>query len=181
MGSNDAGLTVLNKCPKLDRLTAETARALGLSAHVVGGWQVWVPYEDNETRKKKWRRKNVRRQVLHAAADVEGHEGTDSRWGCIGGEWVLPEVFSCSWLVKAGGSVHTDFCLNAGPLPGVCYPCPPSKPVETAEPRPYKLCSADTCAPVCFECVDRMYLLDLARAFPPEDPNATPHLSGMLR
>lgn len=27
----------------------------------------------------------------------------------------------------------------------------------------------------------RLYLLDLARAFPPEDPNATPHLSGMLR
>ncbi|CAM9754308.1 unnamed protein product, partial [Scytosiphon promiscuus] len=26
----------------------------------------------------------------------------------------------------------------------------------------------------------RMYLLDLARAFPPEDPDATPHLSGML-
>lgn len=69
----------MNEWPALDRRTAETARALGLRAHVVGGWQVWLPYEDSETGKKKWRKKNVKRQVLHAAADVEGHEGTDSR------------------------------------------------------------------------------------------------------
>ena len=81
MGSHDAGLTVVNDCPALDGRTAEAARALGLRAHVVGGWQVWLPYEDSESGKKKWRRKAVRRQVLHAAADVEGHEGTDSRWG----------------------------------------------------------------------------------------------------
>eukprot|EP00752_Nemacystus_decipiens_P004500 g4109.t1 len=104
MGSHDAGVTVLNECPNLDRCTKEAARALGLRAHVVGGWQVWLPDKDSEPGKEKWRRKTVKRKVLHTAADVEGHEGTDSR----------------------------------------------------------------------------MYLLDLARAFPPEDPNATPHLSGML-
>lgn len=107
MGSNDAGLTVLNKCPALDRRTAEAARALGLRAHVVGGWQVWIPYTDSEAGQKKWRRKNVKRQVLHAAADVEGHEGTDSRYGSSIHRWwvdgsrrcVMCLVGDCRYMV----------------------------------------------------------------------------------
>ncbi|CAM9742313.1 unnamed protein product, partial [Ectocarpus sp. 4 AP-2014] len=104
MGTNDGGRTVLNDCPILDRRTAMAAKALGLRAHIVGGRQALVAYRDPETGSVYRKKRNVGGQILHAAADVEGHEGIDSR----------------------------------------------------------------------------MYLLDLARAFPPEDPDATPHLSGML-
>eukprot|EP00752_Nemacystus_decipiens_P004466 g4078.t1 len=104
MGTNDGGRTVLNDSPTLNRRTAEAGRALGLRAHIVGGRQAWVTYRDAATRAVYRMKRNVGGQLLHAAADVEGHEGADSR----------------------------------------------------------------------------LYLLDLARAFPPEDPDATPHLSGML-
>eukprot|EP00904_Undaria_pinnatifida_P000353 jgi/Undpi1/10318/HiC_scaffold_28.g12769.m1 len=104
MGSDDGGRTVLNSCPKLDRFTAAAAKQLGLREHIVGGRLRQEKVRDGASGVISYRKKNVDGQRLHAAADVEGHEGTDSR----------------------------------------------------------------------------MYLLDLARAFPPEDPNATPHLSGML-
>ncbi|CAM9490420.1 unnamed protein product [Pylaiella littoralis] len=104
MGTDDGGKTVLNDSPALDEKAARAAKALGLRAHVVGGRQAWVAFRDAETGSVYKKKRNLGGQVLHAAADVEGHEGTDSR----------------------------------------------------------------------------MYLLDLARAFPPEDPDATPHLSGML-
>lgn len=79
MGTNDGGRTVLNDCPTLDRRTAEAARALGLREHIVGGRQAWVTYRDGETQAVYRRKRNVGGQLLHAAADVEGHEGTDSR------------------------------------------------------------------------------------------------------
>lgn len=105
MGTNDGGRTVHNECRILDYYTSKAARKLGLRAHTVGGKLAWDRRKDPRTGERKKRKINVGGQMLHAAADVEGHEGADSR----------------------------------------------------------------------------MYLLDLARAFPPEDPNATLHLSGMLR
>lgn len=83
MGTNDGGRTVLNDCPILDRRAAEAARALGLRAHIVGGRQAWVPYRDAETRAVYRRKRNVGGQVLHSAADVEGHKGADSRCGAV--------------------------------------------------------------------------------------------------
>lgn len=81
MGSHDAGRTVLNECRTLNGHTAEAARALGLRAHVVGGWQSWVPYKDSQTGRTKWVWKKVDPKTLYAAADVEGHHGLDRRFG----------------------------------------------------------------------------------------------------
>lgn len=80
MGTNDGGRTVLNECENLDRCTAQAAKMLRLRAHKVGGTLAWQAYRDTASGEVKRRKTNVGGQVLHAAADVEGHEGADSRW-----------------------------------------------------------------------------------------------------
>lgn len=79
MGSDDGGRTVLNSCPKLDRFTAAAAKQLGLREHIVGGRLRQEKVRDGASGVISYRKKNVDGQRLHAAADVEGHEGTDSR------------------------------------------------------------------------------------------------------
>lgn len=79
MGTPDGGRTVLNSSPALDKATKIAAEKLGLRAHTVGGKLALQSHLDRGTQEMKQRRVNVGGQVLHAAADVEGHEGGDSR------------------------------------------------------------------------------------------------------
>lgn len=79
MGTNDGGRTVLNNNPRLDECTAQSAMELGLRAHIVGGKLVWEKHRDEQTGKVVAKARNVGGKVLYAAADVEGHDGADSR------------------------------------------------------------------------------------------------------
>lgn len=79
MGTPDGGRTVLNSSPNLENATRLAAEKLGLRSHTVGGRLVWEAHRDEETDQMKKRKRNVGGQVLHTAADVEGHEGSDSR------------------------------------------------------------------------------------------------------
>ena len=100
MGSDDGGRTVLNSCPRLDNLTASAAKKLGLRAHIVGGRLRHEKTRDSSG-EIRCRKKNVDGQRLHAAADVEGHEGTDSRYGCRRGR---AASWAC-WLAGMDGRI----------------------------------------------------------------------------
>lgn len=79
MGTPDGGRTVLNACPNIEKAASQAADILRLRAHTVGGKLRMERYREAGSEDVSYRKVNAGGHVLHAAADVEGHEGADSR------------------------------------------------------------------------------------------------------
>lgn len=79
MGTPDGGKTVRNESLSLNKAAKDAAKKLRLRGHTVGGRLVWETYRDLKTGEFRKAKRNFGGYELYTAADVEGHEGYDSR------------------------------------------------------------------------------------------------------